>query len=41
MGEISQDIQASKEVSLEELEEICKETEDQDMEWDFDSDLVA
>ena len=47
MGEISDAIQASsKEVTVEELEELCQEqqagdNDEQELEWDFDNDLIA
>ena len=46
MGEISDGIQTtSKEVTVEELEELCLEQQagdnEQELEWDFDNDLIA
>lgn len=44
MGEISDAIQTtSKEVTVEELEELACQQDDneQELEWDFDNDLIA
>jgi len=41
MGELNENVQTSTEITMEELEERLEQAEKEELEWDFDTDLVA